>query len=119
MNVVKIVFDELETISLVPPVRETIDANLATDAKLKIEVGKSRSHCRDHFSPNFVFFVVLKKFDSLFLAAVSSHGTNIYHSGSEFYKCPSLNLKSFGFCTKAHINIIEMCNEFINANVIS
>lgn len=70
--------DVLQGVSLVPPARENIKANLAADGELEVEsVSKLLLKDLDHLGADSVLLVVLLELNAFLLRAVSAYGGNV------------------------------------------
>ena len=84
-------FEESQTVCLIPSAGEDIEADLPSDAVGEVEVCEPLVHGADHVAADVVGEIVLFEFDSLCLRAVSSDGRHVEHPRAELNEGAALD----------------------------
>ena len=79
-----VVRQKLETVRLVPSLRNDVEGNLSANEIDEVHVRELLLQHFHHLLANVVLLVVLTKGVSLLLGAVAANGADIDHAGAEF-----------------------------------
>lgn len=81
----------LQAVGLVPALGENINANLASNGELEVElISKLLVHSLNHSLANLVDDIIVEELNALLLIAVTADGANVQHTSTELDEISSV-----------------------------
>lgn len=103
-----VILEELETVCLVPSLRNDIERDLSTNEIDKVVLWELFLEHFNHLLTNMMLLIVKAERITLLLRTVATHGTNVHHSGAELDERSSLH---------GNVQITEIAQDKIDKSV--